>query len=243
MKMRLANWFNAFNFIACLFAAAAYGDYHSQTSQDRILNEIFFHDKRNGVFVDIGAYDGKTISNTYFYEKNLDWTGVCVEPLPDAYKKLQKNRSCITVNCAVGAKNEMISFLEIKSKIFPELAMLSSDMRYQNNETIKKIEAVLKKYEGKYSILTIPMRTINEILSENNLFYIDYLSIDIEGGELDVLQTLDFDKFRIRIMTVENNAREANPLIQQFLESKGFRFVMRLEQDELYENMFFKGNV
>ncbi|MBA3816825.1 MAG: FkbM family methyltransferase, partial [Parachlamydiaceae bacterium] len=149
MKMRLANWFNALNFIAYLFGTAVYGDYQSQTSQDRLLNEIFFHDKRNGVFVDIGAYDGKVISNTYFYEKNLGWTGICIEPLPDAYEKLHMNRSCVTVNCAVGAKNEMISFLEIKSKNFPELA--SSDMRYQTSETLKNIEAVLDKYEGEYT--------------------------------------------------------------------------------------------
>lgn len=217
----------------------AHSTYHSQNSQDRILNETFFHGQSHGTFVDIGAYDGKTISNTYFYESELGWSGVCVEPLPKAYKKLKRNRSCKTINCAIGGENKIVKFLEMDSKNFPELAMLSGELCYFPAESLQHYENFLAKYDGKCRIFDVQMRTLNDILEESHLYHIDLLSMDIEGGELKVLKTLDFDKFKIRVILVENNERENNPLIQEFLESKRFRFVMRLDQDEVYENLEF----
>ncbi len=63
--------------------------FHSQVGQDRFLLENFFRGKRGGVFVDIGAYDGETFSNSLFFERTMGWTGLCVEPLPSAFEKLQ----------------------------------------------------------------------------------------------------------------------------------------------------------
>ena len=57
-------------------------NFFSQTGQDRLLFEHFFRGKRNGVFVDVGAYDGTTFSNTLFFERSMGWSGLCVEPLP-----------------------------------------------------------------------------------------------------------------------------------------------------------------
>lgn len=66
--------------------------YYSQSEEDRILNEGIFHDKKGGVFVDIGAYDGVSFSNTYYFESSLDWTGLCVEPLKGPFSKLVESR-------------------------------------------------------------------------------------------------------------------------------------------------------
>ena len=59
--------------------------FFSQLGQDRYLLENFFRGKRGGVFVDIGAYDGQTFSNTLFFERSMAWTGLCIEPLPSAF--------------------------------------------------------------------------------------------------------------------------------------------------------------
>lgn len=69
--------------------------FYSQYKQDEYLYKKFFKKKRNGVFFDIGAHNGIKISNTYFFEKNLGWTGVCVEPRDSAFEELEKNRECI----------------------------------------------------------------------------------------------------------------------------------------------------
>ena len=56
--------------------------YYSQFKQDQFLNEVLFNNKKNGFFIDIGAHDGVTISNTLFFEKQNDWKGICIEPNP-----------------------------------------------------------------------------------------------------------------------------------------------------------------
>jgi len=225
------------NFLLFLSFSRVSADYYSQCNQDRFVNENFFNNKRNGTFVDIGAYDGITISNTYFFEKELGWRGICIEPLPNAYVQLKNNRSAICINCAVGPNNGMTNFFDIDAKKFPELAMLSGELKYFTDAHIANLKEVVAKYEGRIEIVSMAVRNINDILLEYGFFNIDFLSLDVEGAELDILNTLDFNTFKIRIMTVENNAREANPQIRQFLESKGFRFVLRLEQDEVYENI------
>lgn len=233
--------FLGFIFTFLLVTTFVTAEYHSQAEQDRYLNEHFFHGKRNGVFLDIGAYDGITISNSYFFEEELGWKGLCIEPMPRAFKQLKFNRSCEVLNCLVGSYNGTASFLEIDAKDFPELAMLSGEQHFFDEARLAAIESLVAQYHGKYQILPMPIKKLNDILYEHQLFDIDYLSIDIEGNELDVLSALDFDIFRIHVMTVENNARETNQQIRLFMESKGFRFVIRLEQDEVYENTHYKG--
>ena len=77
----------------------------SQLGQDKIVDE-YFRGKRHGVFVDIGAYDGLTFSNTLMLERERDWTGICIEPLPDIFAELRKNRRCICVQACIGNREE-----------------------------------------------------------------------------------------------------------------------------------------
>ena len=75
--------------------------YYSQYGQDKFIHETFFSNKRDGTFVEIGASDGFFISNTYFFEKNLNWKGICIEPNPKLFSSLKKNRNCICYNCCI----------------------------------------------------------------------------------------------------------------------------------------------
>ena len=74
--------------------------YYSQHNQDQFLNEHIFNNKKEGVFLDIGAYDGIEGSNSYFFEKELGWKGICFEPIPKLYQRLKENRKCISINAA-----------------------------------------------------------------------------------------------------------------------------------------------
>lgn len=88
--------------------------FYSQYQQDQFLWESFFSDKKNGFFVEVGADDGLRHSNSAFFEKHLDWKGICVEPRPSIFEKLCANRDCFCENVAIS--NEMqteIKFLEI----------------------------------------------------------------------------------------------------------------------------------
>src|SRR5215510_8537437 len=84
---------------------AAPHHYHSQHGQDRFIDTNLLRGKRGGVFVDVGAYDGVALSNTCYFEKELGWTGLCIEPNPIVFERLTQNRNCTTVNCGVGGKD------------------------------------------------------------------------------------------------------------------------------------------
>lgn len=88
--------------------------YYSQLGQDRYVHEHFFKNKRNGVFVDIGAYDGITGSNSLFFEKELGWSGLCIEPLPEPFAKLKTIRNCQLVNTCVAAQEGLVEFIKVK---------------------------------------------------------------------------------------------------------------------------------
>ena len=88
----------------------------SQLSQDKIVDE-YLGGKRSGVFVDVGAYDGVTFSNTLMLERDRDWTGVCIEPLPDICAELRKNRRCVCVEACIGNREEeAVEFLAVESE-------------------------------------------------------------------------------------------------------------------------------
>lgn len=71
--------------------------YYSQCGQDEYLNRKIFKNRKNGLFLDIGANDCISFSNTYFFEKELNWKGICIESLPEVFKELEKNRVSINI--------------------------------------------------------------------------------------------------------------------------------------------------
>ena len=215
-----------------------HSDYKSQLGQDKYFNENFFKNKRDGVFVDIGAYDGITNSNSWFFEKELGWKGICIEPLPHAYKKLREMRNCICVNAAISDKEGVANFRQIKgtdnqadrAKV-DQLSGLESKYEDKHKELIDR---ALRELGGTYETIEVNCVVLNDLLSKHGIYDIDLLSIDTEGGELEILKTFDFEKFHVYALTVENNYK--SPLMGEFLKSKGFRLVKTLHVDELYIN-------
>ena len=78
--------------------------------QDVFIYENFFPNKRDGVFIDIGAAEGVSRSNSYFFEKELGWSGICIEAQKHSYGKLIKNRNSICVNACLSDKEEEVEF-------------------------------------------------------------------------------------------------------------------------------------
>ncbi len=200
--------------------------YKSQYGQDRYLNEIFFHDKRDGVFVDIGANDGLSHSNTWFYEKNLGWKGICIEPSPTTYQELVKKRSSICINGAITPEEGKVIFRDMKG----DASKLSGIESEYDPRQIKKWRLNKREHE----LVEVDGYRLNDILEKHTLYYIDFLSLDTEGGELEILNSIDFDRFYIHTMTVENNYDSKE--FREFLESKGFNYLRNYWKDEVYVN-------
>jgi FkbM family methyltransferase len=196
---------------------------------DRILqleNKIheFFNFKPNGFFVDIGAYDGVSISNTKFLE-DLGWDGICVEPHPNVFKKLVENRKCKKVNCAIWNENTEVNFLSLSG--YTE--MLSGIYESYDSRHYQRVLSELQLYGGNSELIKIKANTFDTIVDNTN---IDFLSIDTEGSELQILEQINFEKFDIKLICVENNFYENK--FDDFFHKKGYKLYSTINIDYLY---------
>ncbi len=231
--LRQALYLILFNSI--IFHAVCNPQYYSQIGQDRILNEQLFKNKRNGIFIDIGAHDGITHSNTYFFERELNWTGICFEPLPHIFEKLKQNRTCTCINACVSKIEGFLNFFSVEG--YSE--MLSGLVDTYDPRHLERLQKEIAIYGGKYSSIEVPSVQLNKVLEANKINRIDLLSVDTEGSELNILQSINFNKLNIWAIAVENNYR--NDEIKNLLTLQGFTFITYIgNQDEIYINHNYK---
>jgi FkbM family methyltransferase len=202
--------------------------YYSQIKQDQFVNE-HFGGMEKGTFIDIGATDGIHFNNTYFLEKEKAWFGICLEPNEQQYLKLRKNRFAISLNKAVWRDDKGVDFLEIAEGEDPEGYMLSGIVEAMDRRHKDRIKLQVK--EGEYQRKKVPTVTLNQLFEKYALKTVHYCSLDTEGSEEVILKSFNFDKYDIRVFSVENNYDENG--IREFMKSKGYKF-KRLMWDDIY---------
>jgi methyltransferase, FkbM family len=199
---------------------------HSQYGQDKII-DFLLKNKTEGIFVDIGAHDGKSLSNTYFFEKKRNWKGLCIEPNPDVYEKLKINRCCFTENCCITDKNDSVIFRKVEG--YPE--MLSGILEFFDKGHIERIDSEIAQYGGSYTDIPLKCRNINDLLRKYGLYKIDYCSIDTEGADEKIVKSIDMSLFDIKSFSIEISANPAS--LREYLKEKGYRYLKRVD-DDLY---------
>jgi len=204
----------------------------SQLGQDINVLE-HYNNKKDGFFVDIGASDGVSLSNTYILEKNYNWKGICVEPIPHVFTRLQSNRpNSICINKAIYSS----------SNVKMKFAIKNFDMCSGLVETLDPsvtIDNVIYDRSLNYDLNTIVdvyTLTLTDLLKNNNApEYIDYLSLDTEGSELEILTSLDFTTYKFGVIDVEHNFVEPRrSLIRNLLENNGYKFIKENNFDDNY---------
>ena len=173
------------------------------TPLDKKLDILFNH-KKEGFYIELGAFDGITQSNTYFFELYRGWKGVLIEPSKDAFDLCCKNRpNSKVINCCC------VSNTYNESKILGDFnSTLMSSVNGERLHTKDLIEA--------------KTMTLEKILDENKIdIEIDFLSLDTEGYELYVLQGLNLDKYRPTYLLIEIYSNDFNTILH-YLQSKNY---------------------
>jgi FkbM family methyltransferase len=200
--------------------------YYSQFQQDKIIYENFFKDIKKGYFVDIGAYDGETQGSNSLLFEQLGWNGVCVEPNPKQFKKLISNRKCKCYDYAISDKVGEAEFLFIKNG--PDtLGGLIDEFDPKELESFTNNE--LKNSSTKYERIVVKTELFDNIVTQKT---INYLSLDTEGNEIKILHTIDFDKYDIEVLSIENNFKDDR--FQKFFQDKPYILFQRTGCDEIY---------
>jgi FkbM family methyltransferase len=189
--------------------------YYSQDRQDYNLENYVFKGYKNGFFVDIGAYDGKTINNTLFFEENHNWSGINIEPIPKIFEQLKNNRpKCINLNIAVDDNDGETEFCCND--------VLSGIKEYYDPRHINRINNEREDHNYEKEIIKVTTKRLDTILKEYNIKHINYLSIDVEGAEWQVINSINFDEVFIDVIGFENNYPDSSIHIIEYLKQKDY---------------------
>jgi len=201
---------------------------HSQHGQDKFVYERFFKGRSApGVFVDVGAYDGVKFSNTLLFEQ-LGWQGICIEPLPSVFEGLKTARKALCLNCAVSDSAGTGTLLEVDMPA--DFEKMYSGLKANFDERHRKTIAQWGKGAKE---IRVPIRRLADILDENNIRHVDYMSIDTEGSEWKILRGLDLRTYDVTVLSIENNYQDQK--IRNHMAANGYRLVnIFANMDELY---------
>ena len=167
----------------------------SQIRQDLfVISELNF--KTNGFFVEIGAQNGFDGSNTYLLEKSFSWSGILCEPSKTYKNEIAKFRNCLIDNrCVWGTSNLEIDFIDYGKTGLSTLSKYTSIGIHGDTR--------LEMKSSKYKVGSV---SLNDLLKQYKAPHaIDYISIDTEGSEYEILSTFDFNLWDVKIFTVEHN--------------------------------------
>lgn len=231
--------------------------YSSQILQDQILLALLdskFYRARggaqtDGLFVEAGAYDGETWSNTLHLERFRNWTGLLVEPSADSYRALRaKNRNAYSVNSCLCAGNASHNESYIEAGPFGVTTNVSRAVDAATAEaavatspvygvTCHPLGNILEQFFDRYGFLAQKRSRISVNASAHGRV-IDYMSVDIEGGEREVLRSFPWTRFDVNLLSIEyNQNKDFYAWCRRFMRSVGF--VETVVDDVWYQDAYF----
>ena len=180
----------------------------SQIGQDLFVLDTLSY-KKNGFFIEVGAGDGVNLSNTYLLERDYNWTGILIEPSRNFYNKCCVSRKSIVINkLLLNTSQDTLKFYEKKVGEFSHSegygSVLASEILSEYDVETIKFENLFKTFLSKPTI--------------------DFLSIDTEGSEPEILKSIDFLVHKPLVICIEHNFNKKNRIFyKKFLKSKGYK--------------------
>lgn len=182
----------------------------SQLGQDLLGLSVSGLDKP-GYFVEFGAADGVALSNSHILEKQFGWNGILCEPSTGWHEALKENRSSvIDTRCVYSVSGDKISFSE---NYLGELSAITSYADPNSN-------GILKRTTSSYEVETISL--LDLLNGHNAPKFIEFLSVDTEGSEFEILKNFDFQRYRFGAICVEHNFADTREKINGLLTSNGY---------------------
>ena len=185
----------------------------SQNGEDVLIHK-FFGGRRTGLYVEVGAYNGVGFSNTYFLDA-LGWEGILVEPAPDQAEACRRSRPhSRVVQAACGRGGGRTRFKVVKGGAgMGTLSYMGDDPKHERRIALEG---------GTIEEVDVPCKTLDEIVGEP-ISKIDLLSVDVEGAELQVLESGNLKALSPELIVLEDNTGGVDRRVEDLLVAAGYR--------------------
>ena len=205
--------------------------YYSQFGQDIFVLEKFSNNRDQKIFIDVGANHPINGNNTYLLELK-GWEGLAIEPQEKLRKLWPVMRKTKCLNYIIGPENKMMDFIEAGA----------------DKNGLSGVVGFNKCQDTDCRKITVQQRRLVDILTENKISKVDYLSIDVEGYEMNVLKSINFQKVNITLISIENDlgfkwlpligkqlGKElGDNKIRKFLKKEGYQYIARIMNDDFF---------
>ena len=203
--------------------------YSARGDIDQSLMNII--EKRNGFYLEVGAYNGISESVSLRFEKELKWSGLLIEPNPLHFKYLKKNRSkniCLNFICL--SKEFLNKKLYIKNLNLMSHIVDDKNRLYFQDYPIDRINFMAKEAKlGNFKSYQCKIEILENIFEKFNINIVDLAVIDVEGSELELLKGINFEKVKINYFCIESyNFNKLN----QFMINKNYKFLTKLHRED-----------
>lgn len=202
---------------------------HSQHGEDFFLwQRLGFSSE--GTYIEIGAYDGVSLSNSYFFEK-IGWRGLLVEAHPDLVARCRASRpDALIVHAALGnTDGGTATFSMVRGGAGLDTLSFSETNEMHRQRVVAN--------GGRIESTKVPARTLSSVMAEHGISNADWVSIDVEGAELDVLMGAGLETFRPRLLLVEDNSNGQDKCVADYLRRYGYRRSLTIGCNDLYERI------
>lgn len=204
--------------------------YQSQLGQDLLVDQHILHSLEHGTYVDVGAHDGITYSNTWYLEHHRHWHGICIEPNPALHPALNANRPYSTnIQAAIADEPGTAPFRLITGT---DVDMLSGIEAHYDPRHRARINAEIAAAGASCTTIDVPVVRLDDLLTEHGLTAVDFLSIDVEGAEVGVVRSIDLARWAVQVVVCENNYQSHT--IPEAFEAQGYRLAWRIGWDDVY---------
>ena len=203
-------------------------EFYGQDNEDQYAEQHFFQSTKSGTYLEMGALQGKHLSNSLHFYKFHGWRGILIEPAPNNYRELVKNRpDDICINLAICRESQDVHFVD-RAEVGGIYEFMADEFRRRWHDDIDP--------QDLSQLPVITCHPLTAVLQKVAVRHIDFFSLDVEGAELDVLNTFPFHAVTVGVWCIEadGDRPDKDAAVVALLQQHGYQYHGHVERNDWF---------